>query len=610
LDTKEIYKAIFDTGPDATLVVDEDGNIVMVNELAEKLFGYTCTELVGKKIELLLPERYRKGHVADRKGYNQNPERRQMGANRDISGRKKDGSEFFAEVTISPICLQEKMLIVSSVRDVTERKEKDNKLLQNEQQFRHTLDNLLELVVILDHEMRYVYINNAGVEQTRFSREQILGRRITEVFPGFENTEIYSIYRECLDNKVSRHLETEFTFPDGSTGWFEISIQPIPEGIFVLSIDRTPKKQAKLQLIAQKKFFEAILNNIPADIAVFDKDHNYVFINPIAIKNQEMREWLIGKNDFDYVKLKGLDTAIAQIRRDRFNSVVARKQSVEWIDEYPTPEGTKYVLRKLHPFVEDEEIRYVIGYGIDVTESKQSELKLQALYADLKSANKELEQFSYMVSHDLQEPLRMVTGFLNLLKLETQDVLTADAKEYIDFASDGAERMKEMIKDLLQYSRVGTSKEDFTEVDLDEVMTYVKHVLKERTEETGAVVKVAPLGKVRGIETLLNQLFMNLLSNALKYHSEKPPEIEVGCKEEGDHLLFYVKDNGIGIHPRFFDKIFGIFHRLHARNEYSGTGLGLAISKKIVEKHGGNIWLESIPGEGSTFYFTLLKNIP
>jgi PAS domain S-box-containing protein len=610
LNSNEIYKAIFDAGPDAMLIVDDSGKIIIVNHRTEQLFGYEGNEMIGKEIELLIPERFKREHVKDRAHYAQQPTSMQLGKNRKISGRKKDGSEFIAEITVSPVNINGKSFIASSVRDVTERKEKDEKLLNEEKQFRSTLDNLLELVAILDYDMRYIYVNKAGAEQIKINREELIGYKVSEIFPGFEHTEIYQVYKECIENRTGRHLEIEFDFANGSKGWFEISVQPVPEGILVFSIDRTQKWKAQLKLEEQKTFFESILNNLPADIVVFDRNHRYVFLNPRAVKSDEIREWLVGRDDFDYIALRGLDISIAEKRRERFNSVAADREPVQWVDEYTSPEGTSYVLRKLHPVFDDNgELLFVIGYGIDISESKTGEEKLRQLYSELKHANKELEQFSYMVSHDLQEPLRMVTGFLQLLKLETEDLLSKDAKEYISFATDGAERMKEMIKALLQYSRVGTTNEDFTVVDLDEVVKYVKHVLNEKIEEKHASITTTGLGKVYGIETLLNQLFMNLVSNSLKYNNSSMPQIEIECREEKDHFLFYVKDNGIGIDPKFFDKIFGIFHRLHARNEYAGTGLGLAICKKITEKHGGRIWVESNTGKGATFYFTLLKNI-
>jgi PAS domain S-box-containing protein len=250
---------------------------------------------------------------------------------------------------------------------------------------------------------------------------------------------------------------------------------------------------------------------------------------------------------------------------------------------------------------------------IDITERRQYEMQLERLNADLgrraaelSASNAELERFAYIASHDLQEPLRMVSSFLQLLQKKYGGQLDAKADQYIHYAVDGAERMKALIMDLLEYSRVGTGKEGFGWVDTAGVMGEVGAVFREKIVAARARVEIGELPVVWGDKVQLTQLFQNLLSNALKYQREEPPVIRIGAKvvEEG-HCQFFVADNGIGIDPLFFDKIFIIFQRLHNKSDYSGTGIGLAICKKIVERHGGKIWVESDPQQGSVFYFTI-----
>jgi PAS domain S-box-containing protein len=468
---------------------------------------------------------------------------------------------------------------------------------------------MLEGVRILDFDFRYIYVNNACAKQSRLPKEELLGRTLMENFPGFEETELFETFRQCMTGRVSKHLETEFVFPDHTKSWFELSIQPIPEGLFVLSIDITARKNAEKEIIFQKKFMEEILNNLPADIAVFDPGYRYIFLNPNAVADSETRQWLIGKTDLDYFRRKGMGDLPALKRKALFEKARQTRSDIEWTDEYSGPAGTKYMLRKIHPLFEEGGLKYMIGYGVDITGSKRTATELSKALAELQNAHKELQQFAYMVSHDLQEPLRMVSGFLNLLKADAGEQLSDDAKTYIQYAWDGANRMKNMIEDLLHYSRVGTAKEDFTDVDVNGIVEYVMHVLKKRVQDTNAIVNIGPLPVVKGIRTLLSQLFLNLVGNALKYHGAERPEIEISSREDADKWLFFIKDNGIGIEEKYFDRIFVIFQRLHARNEFPGTGVGLAICKRIVEKHGGSIWVESKPGKGSTFYFTLPKPI-
>jgi light-regulated signal transduction histidine kinase (bacteriophytochrome) len=232
---------------------------------------------------------------------------------------------------------------------------------------------------------------------------------------------------------------------------------------------------------------------------------------------------------------------------------------------------------------------------------------LQKRASELAESNAELERFAYVASHDLQEPLRMVTSFLQLLEKRYKDKLDKKAHEYIEFAVDGAERMKRLILDLLEYSRVNTSTEGKENVDLNAIIKELKVTYKSLLSETGGHLTTGQLPIVKGSRTQLLQLFQNIVGNAIKYKSAEPPKIHISCIEHDADYEFAISDNGIGINPRFFHKIFIIFQRLHNRDHYGGTGIGLAICKKIIEKHGGKIWVESEIGKGSTFYFTLPK---
>jgi light-regulated signal transduction histidine kinase (bacteriophytochrome) len=229
------------------------------------------------------------------------------------------------------------------------------------------------------------------------------------------------------------------------------------------------------------------------------------------------------------------------------------------------------------------------------------------LNEQLITSNMELEQFAYVASHDLQEPLRMVSSFLQLLEKKYKDKIDDIATQYIHFAVDGSERMKVLINDLLKFSRVGNNPETVASVDCNEIIQNVLNVYRQTISETAAMIKVSDMPVVEGQKTQIEQLFQNLIGNALKYHGEEPLVIEVGCKENDDQYEFFIRDNGIGINKKYFEKIFVIFQRLHGKKEFGGTGIGLAICKKIVERHGGTIWVESESGSGSTFYFTLPK---
>jgi light-regulated signal transduction histidine kinase (bacteriophytochrome) len=253
-----------------------------------------------------------------------------------------------------------------------------------------------------------------------------------------------------------------------------------------------------------------------------------------------------------------------------------------------------------------------LGVARDITERKRAEQKLKQTMAELTRSNQELEQFAYVASHDLQEPLRMVASYVQLLARRYQGKLDPDADEFIAYAVDGATRMQALINDLLAYSRVGTRGKPFEPTDCETVLDQALANLQVAIEESGAAVTHDPLPTVIADATQLTQLFQNLIGNAVKFRGEQPPRIHISAhrqsaieNRESNEWTFSVQDNGIGIDPEYHDRIFMIFQRLHTREEYPGTGIGLAVCKKIVERHNGRIWVESQPGKGSTFYFTI-----
>ena len=240
----------------------------------------------------------------------------------------------------------------------------------------------------------------------------------------------------------------------------------------------------------------------------------------------------------------------------------------------------------------------------DITDRKRAEQKLLARTEELTRSNAELEQFAYVASHDLQEPLRMVASYVQLIAQRYKGKLDADADDFIHFAVDGAVRMKQLINDLLLFSRAGRNGIS-AGVDLTKVVEHSLEVLKLAIDDAHAVVTYDPMPSVTGSESRLGEVIQNLVGNALKFRDGRPPTVHIGCERQGKNWMFSVRDNGIGMAPEFHDRIFVMFQRLHGREEFSGTGIGLAVCKRVIEHHGGRIWVESRPEQGSTFFFTL-----
>ena len=272
--------------------------------------------------------------------------------------------------------------------------------------------------------------------------------------------------------------------------------------------------------------------------------------------------------------------------------IINKQAKIKWVMETVVP---IYYRRK----------RATLGSLIDVTERKQMEERLKQITDEMQRSNTDLEQFAYVISHDLQEPLRMVSSYTQLLAKRYSKKLDADADEFIAYAVDGAKRMQTLLHDLLEYSRVGTRGKPFSLVNCEHIVEQAMANLKIAIEECGASVSYDVLPSIMGDEGQLVQLFQNLIGNAIKFRREEAPEVHIAAQRRNNMVTFSVKDNGIGIDPQHSQNIFEIFRRLHTRDEYPGTGMGLAICKKIVERHGGHISAQSQPGQGSTFYFSV-----
>ena len=385
---------------------------------------------------------------------------------------------------------------------------------------------------------------------------------------------------------------------------------------------RTRRLQRELeerrQALQQERFLiGTLMDHVPDAIYFKDRQSRFIRMNRALADLFKLSDPAkgVGKTDLDFFLAEHARQALAdeqEIMRTG-KPLVAREEKETWPDGSVTwASTTKQCLRN-----EKGEIIGTFGLSRDITARKRAEEALAQKTGELLRSNRELEEFAYVASHDLQEPLRMIASYTQLLGRRYRGRLDAEADEFIKFAVEGATRMQVLINDLLAYSRVGTHGKPFAPTDCAEVMSRVLANLKIAIEESGASVQHSTLPRVMADGTQLTQLFQNLISNAIKFRAQKRPEVWVSAEPVMDPLAppqgpgrevwqFSVRDNGIGIEPQYFERIFVIFQRLHGREEYPGTGIGLAICKKIVERHGGRIWLESTLGQGTAFHFTLV----
>lgn len=501
-----------------------------------------------------------------------------------------------------------------SYQDIHDRKVAEIDLQELLEDRSNILESIGDGFFALDPDFKVTYWNHMAERLLKVSRESILGKNLWEIFDREKNPVSSEYYIKALESGEIKHFEDYFAQLEK---WFDVSVFPSETGLTIYFKDITSEKIAKAELEASNERFELVAE--ATNDAIWDYD----------IPNDQLF-W--GKG---FLTLFGYDPDSFQPRFEKLiglihpedrqrivhkiEEMMQGSESNHWIEEYRflKADGTYSFVTDRASFIRNPKgipIR-AIGAMTDITERKSYEESLKRLNENLEKqakelaiSNSELEQFAYIASHDLQEPLRMVSSFLSQLERRYQDQLDDKALRYIDFAKGGAVRMRQIILDLLEFSRVGKQEEEIKPIDLREVIKEVGLLQRRVLEEKNGQLLFEGNPKIKGYPSPLLQVLHNLIGNAIKYSkSDVPPIVTVTCTDHPTYWSISVADNGIGIKSDYFDKIFVIFQRLHRKEEYNGTGMGLAIVKKIVEGLGGKIRVESTMDVGSTFTFTLPK---
>jgi PAS domain S-box-containing protein len=400
---------------------------------------------------------------------------------------------------------------------------------------------------------------------------------------------------------------------DGSEFPVEISLSPLEtaEGPLVTAAirDISARKVAEKHLAQMEGRYRGLLEAAPDPMVLVNPSGEIVLVNLQAeAVFGYPRDELVGLSPRKLIAEDSLERLIAYTRRTADGAYAQQSRTAIELDGRDKNGTTFPIEVMLSPLETREGILLAVAIR-DITTRKKAEGRLLQTLTELNRSNEELGQFAYIASHDLQEPLRMVASYTQLLSKRYKGKLDADADEFIAFAVDGANRMQRLIQDLLSYSRVGTKGKPLVDTSSEGALEQAIVNLGGAIEESGALVTHDVLPPVLADEGQLVQLFQNLLGNAIKYHRPGVPRVHISSAKNADtKWMFSVQDNGLGIETKYFERIFGMFQRLHKREEFDGTGIGLAICKKIVERHGGSISVESQPGQGSTFRFALAES--
>ncbi len=526
----------------------------------------------------------------------------------------KGNSKWVRSLGKSEMAHGKSIRIYGSFQDIHPRKIAELELKRAYRERNTILESIGDGFFTVDKKWTITYFNQQAENILQRKREEMLGKNLWEIYTDAVETDFYKQYHHAMDTGENVLFEDYYPTLDI---WVEISIYPSDNGLSVYFKDIGVRKLAEQQIKLSNERFEKVTEATNDAIWDWDITNNTIHWGRgfHILFGYEMEKVVHGLYPWTaHIHPDDMEKVMASLKR-----IVEDPEAHNWMSEYRylKKNGNYAYVVDRGLVIRDEKGQglRMVGAMTDITHIKEHEESLKNLNEELERraeelerSNSELEQFAFVASHDLQEPLRMVTSFLTLLERRYTDVLDETGKTYIDFASGGAKRMKQIILDLLEFSRVGKMMYDMEAIDLNKVLDDYQISRRKLISEKSANLVYQKLPTLHNYGPPIIQIFHNLLDNAIKYTpTGSIPKIEIGVDQTDSYWQFFIRDNGIGIKEEYYAKIFNIFQRLHNRDEYSGTGIGLAIVKKNVEGLGGKVWVESTLGEGTTFYFTVPK---
>jgi PAS domain S-box-containing protein len=603
---EERFRLTVETALDAVVTIDASGDITDWNAQAEHMFGWTRDEAVGRSLaETIVPQRFRESHKRGMERFRETGKGAVLNTRLELAALDRTGREFPVEIAITPLQIAGETSFSAFVRDITNRKRIEHALLESRQHYQALAESLPHLVWTCRPDGYCDYLSRQWVEYTGRPATVQLGYGWAEQLHPDDQERARSEWTAATVRGDKLDIEFRIRRGDGAFRWFRTRAVPLRDAAghiikwFGSNTDIEDYKQAMGNIARAEERFRLVVEAAPNAMLMADHYGRIVLLNR---KSEEL---------FGYEREELINAPIERLVPEQFRRIhpdhvasflrtpSARAMGVGRELYGQRKDGTQVAIEiGLNP-IELPEGDYVLASIIDVTERKRID-------DDLRRSNADLEQFAYIASHDLQEPLRMVASYTDLLAQRYQGQLDERANKYIHYATDGARRMQRLVADLLAYSRVGSQDVQWRRVQSGDVVRTVIETLEPSIRESGATVTVVgTLPSVLADEGQLVQVFQNLIGNAIKFRGDAPPQISVQATRRDSRWMFSVTDNGIGIDMRYAEKIFQMFQRLHEKGKYEGSGIGLAITKRIIEGHGGRVWFESNVGAGTTFFFTL-----
>lgn len=621
--SEHCFRITFEASPVGMLLVNQSGQILMSNSALNKLFGYESGELLGRSVESLVPTQYRDQHVRHRQLFFDNLCQRPMGAGRDLYGIRKDGVFVPVELGLTPIVSDTETGVLGTVVDLTARNEAERAIRESEERLRLLIDGAKDYSILALDRAGFVTSWSLGAKRLNgFEASEIVGRHFSCLYPEeYRQDEAPAHLLETASNAGTVEVEGWRIRKDGSRFWANVIITATLDeqgelvGFTKVTRDLTEHKrtledlrQANQSLKSTQAVLRTLLDESANFIGLMRTDGTLIDANRTALEFIDATAEQVLYKPFVDTPWWQHSTELQTKLRESIE-LAAGGQLAGFEATHVSHQGECVSFQfTLKPVKDDSgDVIYLIPEGVDISQHKQREQQLSRLISEVETSNQELEQFAYVASHDLQEPLRKIASYAQLFKEEYGANLNAEAEDYLNVVMDGAKRLKILIADLLSFSRIATQGKALGPTNAATCLLEAIGNLEMAIDECSAEITYDHLPVVEADKSQLTMLFQNLVGNAVKYRRDAAPRIHVGVRDLGSIIEISVSDNGIGIDQQFYDRIFQIFQRLHNRREYSGTGIGLAICKRIVERFGGKIWLESTVGAGSTFFFTLKK---